>query len=401
MIPFYRLGSKLWYSGLGFRGDVGVNHEQIECLDSGLLKWAQTLPKELRSDSYETSHGHSHGVNRNHYRLHIVTYIRTNCMRMLIYRPVLHSTKSIMDNMSWARQVVDIAKDTVRVLTQLNQSSDIYCTLQVMFNFFLISSLGVLILAISHAPSQFSALVRDEFNMALSLIKDFSQRSFVSKRLWKMIRNLYEIGRELGLVSPSNTPVSQAKQMTKAPTYPHSNPHSYLKSVPDHTATIRSHSFDSALGGMRRTSTLSTGSSAPHSSDMVDSQANADSACHPANDRIAPSQRATYTASTTSTTSMVAKDAIDGPAKPNSLNSTDAMHIRNELTNFFKAFAGHGGFHITSDPVTESGWSKDKDVFSGRVGGAAARVTLDESRCNLSQEEYPGLALSSMDLAWI
>ena len=106
-----------------------------------------------------------------------------------------------MENRNHAQTVLDIAKDTVRVLTQLNQAWDIYRTQQVCFNYFIISALAVLLLAVSHAPAEFSSQIRDEFYMSLDLVKGFSTKSYVSQRLWNTIKRLKESGPKLGLIS--------------------------------------------------------------------------------------------------------------------------------------------------------------------------------------------------------
>lgn len=122
-------------------------------------------------------------------------------MRILIYRPVLHSATSIMENKGYAQAVVEVAKDSIMVLTRLNQMTDIYRTQQMCFNYFLVSALAVLFLAVAHAPVEFNRQVRDEFYMAIDLVKGFGTRSYISKRLWKTIRGLKEVAPKLGLVS--------------------------------------------------------------------------------------------------------------------------------------------------------------------------------------------------------
>ncbi|KAK4693428.1 hypothetical protein P7C71_g3980, partial [Lecanoromycetidae sp. Uapishka_2] len=106
-----------------------------------------------------------------------------------------------MENRQYAQKVVNVAKDTIRVLSRLNDTSDIYSAQQVCFNYFLISALAVLFLAVAHAPVEFSQMVRDEFHMALDLVKGFSSMSPISKRLWKTIKGLKEVGPKLGVVS--------------------------------------------------------------------------------------------------------------------------------------------------------------------------------------------------------
>ncbi|KAK2803953.1 hypothetical protein FQN50_006757 [Emmonsiellopsis sp. PD_5] len=186
--------------GLGSVGTATVKRDVIGFLDYQVVQWAKHLPENLRFYPADiTTNGEVLG--RDIRRLRVLLYIRGNHLRILIYRPVLHSTSSILENMSYAQTVVDIAKDTIRVLTHLNQASDIYRTQQVLFNYFLVSALAVLLLAVSHAPVEFNRQVRDEFFMALDLVKLLSAKSYVSKRLWKMIKGLREIGEKLGLLN--------------------------------------------------------------------------------------------------------------------------------------------------------------------------------------------------------
>ena len=169
-------------------------------LDYQILQWHNTIPEPLRFNPSE-SFLPPKGVSRGQRRLHIILYLRTNQMRTVIYRPVLHSATTIMENRTAAQVGVDVAKDTIKVLTRLHETTDIYSSQQVCFNYFLLSALAVIFLAVSHAPLEFSHQVRDEFYQALDLVKGFSNKSYISRRLWKAIRGLKEIGPKLGLVS--------------------------------------------------------------------------------------------------------------------------------------------------------------------------------------------------------
>ncbi len=215
MIPYTRISAKVWYS-VNNPGSASeeVNQETIHYLDYQILQWQASLPGALRFDRSldDTNTG---GFSKSQRRLQIMLYLRTNQMRLFLYRPVLYSATSIVQNRNHAQSVVEIAKDTVRTLTQLNRGSDIYRTQQVCFNYFIVSALGALFLAVAHAPLDFGRQVRDEFYMALDLIKGFSTKSHVSQRLWKTIKGLKEIGPKLGLVSrqaltDENDPASSA-----------------------------------------------------------------------------------------------------------------------------------------------------------------------------------------------
>ncbi|PYI10363.1 fungal-specific transcription factor domain protein [Aspergillus sclerotiicarbonarius CBS 121057] len=216
MISYNRISSKIWYSGLGSEGATDIRRDEIGYLDYQILQWYKQVPDGLKFYPVESpKHGHGDSANRGLRRLRVLLYLRMNQLRILIYRPVLHSAASIAEDKGHAQTVVDVAKDTIRVLTRLNQTSDIYRSQQITFNYFLVAALAVLFLAVCHAPTEFNRPVRDEFYMALQLISGFSTKSYVSKRLWKAIKGLRKIGERLGVLvrpfgSDSNDPHSTA-----------------------------------------------------------------------------------------------------------------------------------------------------------------------------------------------
>ncbi|KAL8849644.1 MAG: hypothetical protein Q9221_005411 [Calogaya cf. arnoldii] len=202
MIAYSRIASKVWRSIMGPVGAGGeVEEKTMTYLDFQILDWQSQIPDSLRFCPTPRVDVPDIGASsRAQRRLQVLLYLRANQMRILIYRPVLHSATSIMENRHQAGVVVEVAKDTVRVLTRLNQTTDIYRTQQVCFNHFLVSALAALFLAVSHAPVEFNQSVRDEFYMAIDLVRGFSA-SYVSRRLWETIKGLKEVGPRLGLVS--------------------------------------------------------------------------------------------------------------------------------------------------------------------------------------------------------
>lgn len=197
MISYSRISGKVWRSITGFEpvSTADLKKADIGYLDYQILQWQKAIPPELQLPTADVPQTSSRAMHR----LQILLYLRANQMRILIYRPVLHSANCIMDNMPYANTVIELAKDTIRALTHLDQTTDIYRVHQSIFNYFLISALAVIFLASCHAPVQFSTLCRDEFYMALDLVKGFSSKSYVSKRLWKTIKGLKEVGPKLGL----------------------------------------------------------------------------------------------------------------------------------------------------------------------------------------------------------
>ncbi|KAH8592458.1 fungal-specific transcription factor domain-containing protein, partial [Bisporella sp. PMI_857] len=207
MIAYSRIGSKVWRSISSFTSSLNptLNIEEIGYLDYQVLQWQKSIPLELQLPAAGSLSPLP--SSRAVHRLQIILYLRVNQMRTHIYRPVLHSANSIQENLSHATIVVELAKDTIRALTHLNQTTDIYRAQQVCFNYFLTSALAVIFLASCHAPVHFSALCRDEFYMALDLVKGFSTKSWVSKRLWRTIKGLKEVGPRLGL-SPDSSNIN-------------------------------------------------------------------------------------------------------------------------------------------------------------------------------------------------
>ena len=120
-------------------------------------------------------------------------------IRTWLHTPVLHSASSIVENMHLAQRTVGFAKETIRYLSQLNKTTDIYHRIQTFYHQFLTSAISVLFLASTHAPLRFSADCRGEFYMALDLVKDMSSKAWVSQRLWKTIRSLKAYAPSLGL----------------------------------------------------------------------------------------------------------------------------------------------------------------------------------------------------------
>lgn len=196
MVAYSQIGSKVWKSiAKGSSLHTQISESEIGFLDYQVVQWHRNIP-----DSLKYTGGQSlEPTNKALRRLSILLYLRANQMRILIYRPVLHTAARIVENPGFAQTVVDVAKDTVRVLTHTNQTSDIYRTQQVCFHYFLISALAVLFLAVSHAPAQFSDICRDEFYMALELVRGLSADSYVSKRLWRSLRQLKEVAPKIGL----------------------------------------------------------------------------------------------------------------------------------------------------------------------------------------------------------
>ncbi|KAL4995455.1 hypothetical protein BDV10DRAFT_203072 [Aspergillus recurvatus] len=194
MIRYSRIAAKVWRFISAFNNTNEIKKDEMNYLDWQVLQWVATLPDSLR---LRNPSNYAEGETRSLRRLRSLVYLRANQLRMLIHRPVLHSAAHMMRFPTETQTIVDMAKDSIRFITQLHASSDIYQLQQVVFNWFLVSAVMALFLAVAQIPSQYSTACREEYYMALELVKGVSTRSYISRRLWKSIKGLRRLGPQL------------------------------------------------------------------------------------------------------------------------------------------------------------------------------------------------------------
>jgi len=205
LIAYGNIGSKVWKAMSGFgSSSPQIKKEKAAYLDFNVLQWQRSLPPELQIQPNEKDVFDAHSKTNN--RLRVMLYLRANQMKILIHKRTLLTPTTIMDDLSGARLVVEVAQDSIQMIDKLNRQTDIYRAQQTAFNYFLVSALGIIFLAICHAPAQFSQSCRVEFFMALDLIKGFSGTSHAARRLWRTIKHLKVIGPKLGIISQQELP---------------------------------------------------------------------------------------------------------------------------------------------------------------------------------------------------
>jgi hypothetical protein len=214
MVNLTAMSSKIW-PRMNSPKSVGLDVSELEYLDIQVVRWQQSLPEEL---SY--THSEQDNLDEQSTRLRVLLYLRANQVRILTGRQVLLSTSTIMDNLNYANTVVGVIKDTIHVLSRLHQTTERYRKFQAFYNYFLISALAALFLAVAHAPAQYAASCRDEFYLALDIVRNLSSSSFLAKRLWKTIRVLKEIGPQIGLAIRNN---ATSTQLVSTPEDAHSS----------------------------------------------------------------------------------------------------------------------------------------------------------------------------------
>jgi hypothetical protein len=210
MISLTAIASKIWPR---VNSPDGFDIKDLKYFDYEVELWKTQLPDSLKYIPVQGAI--SHALDSTDMRLRIVSHLRANQVRLLIGRPILLKTEAILSNLEYAASVVGVAKETIQILSAINQATNVYRSQQSLYNYFLASALAALFLAVAHAPGEFSSTSRDEFYMALELVRGLSANSFVAKRLWATIKVLKEIGPKIGLTAVRAT-LDQADD-------PHSN----------------------------------------------------------------------------------------------------------------------------------------------------------------------------------
>lgn len=201
MISYARLSTKIWNLVMGWRSRPrAATSDYCSYLDFQVQQWAQSIPPELR---FNPSHPFSRfDQNDNLRMLQIFLALHANQLRTMVYRQILMSSDSIDEDTPGATIAVETAKSTVQTLKLFSQVSDMYFQRPEPFNYFLISALAALFLAVLHAPTRFSQACRPEFYTAVDLVRRSSTRTRTSRRLQKIIRSLNSIKLNLGSGKP-------------------------------------------------------------------------------------------------------------------------------------------------------------------------------------------------------
>ncbi|KAK7403062.1 hypothetical protein QQX98_011173 [Neonectria punicea] len=201
MVGYGRLCSKLWDAipPFGSHSQL-IPEDTVISLDLSTQAWLQSIPPDLQLRHPRLGLA-PRSQPRIIHRLRALLYLRGNHTRIFIYRHHLLSAASIAGNLRSAWLVVDIAQDSIQVLVHLNSTTDIYSRQQNAFNYFLLSALAIIFLAVCHAPDVFTGPCRKSFLDAVELVRGFSRYSIVSRRLWNSIRGLLPRLRTLGLQS--------------------------------------------------------------------------------------------------------------------------------------------------------------------------------------------------------
>ncbi|KAJ5547893.1 hypothetical protein N7513_005127 [Penicillium frequentans] len=193
MISYSRLSTKVWGLVVGWPNrSREATAERCAFLDAQVQQWVHSIPKELRFDpTWRSSAGPEHTDRAM--MLQVLLALQANQLRILVYRQNLMSSQRIAEDLPGASTAVETAKSTVHMLDYFSRVSNVYFQWPEPFNYFLISALAALFLAVLHAPARFSQACRPEFYTAVDMVRRSATRARTSRRLQKIIRSLKRI----------------------------------------------------------------------------------------------------------------------------------------------------------------------------------------------------------------
>ncbi|KAK9783559.1 hypothetical protein SCAR479_00118 [Seiridium cardinale] len=204
LVAYAKLCSEVWDAIPHYgSSDEAMPAERESLLESEIQGWFSTIPEDLQL----TRTGSSPATDTTHHRqllfqhMQTLLYLRGNYIRCLIHRHHVVSQTATLEDPGNARLVVSIAQDTIRILVNLNDTSHIYSRHQVAYNFFLLSAVSILLLAVCHAPAEFAQICRQDFFAAINLVRGFSRLSLQGRRLWSSIRGLVTRLKQIGIMN--------------------------------------------------------------------------------------------------------------------------------------------------------------------------------------------------------
>ncbi|PHH69467.1 hypothetical protein CDD82_7745 [Ophiocordyceps australis] len=201
MISCSRIAAKIWRPISNSEPIIlhGFGQEETDVLNREIYNWYQDIPNEIKLRDWSQLDSTTISSGRLQ-RLKIMTYLKYNQIRIWLYAPVFHNTTTILTNLDQAQRAVDVAKDTIHFLNHVSKTTGRYRTTQSCYHHFVTCAIAIFFLASIHAPVRFSTMCRDDFYLALDLMKDLPERSWVSRRLWRSIKSLQDnIVPSLGL----------------------------------------------------------------------------------------------------------------------------------------------------------------------------------------------------------
>jgi hypothetical protein len=221
------------YSGIGApAGDLLLSdnckwQERFAFFQYRLQQWENRIDKDFQLARQDER---TDQANR---MLRTVLHLRANHLRILLARPFLCANLRTVAPIDIWTTSVGVAVDTISVLVELDSLTQKYRFQQAQFNCFLVSALGITLLAVAQetstrnspsfngqpitVPPAMAVKARESAMAAMNLLHSQANSSFHLQRLWEYIRNLAYRLNLFGWLLPKDHPSSSLAAATEAP----------------------------------------------------------------------------------------------------------------------------------------------------------------------------------------
>lgn len=192
LIKYIRLATRI-VTGLPKFGSNSSFIDQSACtsLDIEINQWALDTSTEF--SRWETRPLAPSRTSQKIRLQEVFIAVCRNQLKIALYKCNLFSPENIARNPNFAHSAVFYAIDTLQVLSRLERTTSIYELQAAHYNFFVLSALAVVYLAVRHAPQQFSS-ASQMFFTGIQILKAHS----TSERLCERIQSLNSAMTKLG-----------------------------------------------------------------------------------------------------------------------------------------------------------------------------------------------------------
>lgn len=204
-----KLAGKTWQA-LNSHGEKGaeIRHDELDYLNYKINQWYEQAAENLKFGPTRLERQVQYA---NVQYLQVVLFVRKSHLLNLIYRPALQLSSRIHRNLEQANAGVRIAKESIQVVSELNEHTILIRKHALFFKHLVLTAFGNLLLAVVNASSLFWETVRGEFDTALDLIYFLSARSAPMLRLWKRLEGLRDLQAKI-LRASSVLPTQASKE---------------------------------------------------------------------------------------------------------------------------------------------------------------------------------------------
>src|SRR5690242_1813074 len=211
LLQWTRLAGKTWHAlNNQFEKSYESRVDEIDYLDYEITKWFDELPERYRlKDSAVWP------IQQPTY-YHSVFFVRKSHLRNLIYRPILQLPVKTDQHEPILLKAIEISRDTVRTLYQLNEQTSLIRTHPMFFQQLLLTAFGNMLLAVVSTGPEIRGSTREEFDMFLQLFQLLSSECAALRQTWHRLQGLRDLHTKLGH-SERGIPTPRSSDATSMP----------------------------------------------------------------------------------------------------------------------------------------------------------------------------------------